>query len=129
MDMNAIQINPISKKTKKILEKMGITDISKVDTIPFSSLEQQNLLPHDLEKIVYELMDLGCLSHPDGKIFIFAIPITKRLLHILENYEVYYLSRLSKYSLKEIRQFRNLGASTFEELVKVCNEYETPLPD
>ena len=74
-------------------------------------------------------MPLGCLHHPDGEVFIFDIPITKRLLHILEDNEVYYLSRLSKYSLKEIRQFRNLGVSTFEELEKVCNDYETPLPD
>ena len=129
MDMNAIQNNPISKKTQKVLKNMGITDISKVDSIPFASLEQQDLLRHELEQIVYELMDLGCLSHPDGEIFIFSIPTSKRLLHILENYKVYYLSRLSKYSLKEIMQFRNLGAGTFEELEKVCKEYETPLPD
>lgn len=129
MDMNAIQYNPISKSTKKYLKDIGITDISKVDSIPFSSLEQLNLLRHEFEKIIYELMPLGCLHHPDGEIFIFDIPITKRLLHILEDKEVYYLSRLSKYSLKEIKQFRNLGANTFEELEKVCNEYETPLPD
>lgn len=127
MDMNAIQNNPISKSTKKFLKSIGIPDISKIDTISFSSLEQ-NLLPYDLEKIIYELMPLGCLCHPDGEIFIFDIPITKRLLHILANYDVYYLSRLSKYSLKEIMQFRNLGANTFQELEKVCKEYEIPLP-
>lgn len=129
MDMNAIQNNLISKNTKKILKDIGITDISTVDTVPFSSLEQLNLLRHDFEKIIYELIPLGCLHHPEGEVFIFDIPMTKRLLHILENHEVYYLSRLSKYSLKEIRQFRNLGASTFEELEKVCNEYKIPLPD
>lgn len=128
MNMIAIQNNPISKNTKKFLKNIGITDISAVDTISFSSLEQ-NLLPYDLEKIVYELMPLGCLRHPDGEIFIFDIPMTKRLLHILANYDVYYLSRLAKYSLREIMQFRNLGANTFHELEKVCKEYETPLPD
>lgn len=128
MDMNAIQNNPVSKNTKKILKNMGITDITKVGTIPFSSLEQQNFLRHDFEKIIYELMPLGCLHHPDGEIFIFDIPITKRLLHILEDYKVYYLSRLSMYSLKEIMQFRNLGVKTFEELEKICKEYEISLP-
>lgn len=127
MDMNAIQNNPISKNTKKFLKSIGFTDISEVDTIYFSSLEQ-NLLPYDIEKIIYELMPFGCLRHPDGEIFIFDIPMTKRLLHILANYDVYYLSRLSKYSLKEIMQFRNLGANTFHELKKVCEEYAIPLP-
>ena len=100
MDMNAIQNNPISKSTKKFLKSIGISDISKVDTISFSSLEQ-NLLPYDLEKIIYELMPLGCLCHPDGEIFIFDIPITKRLLHILANYDVYYLSKIGRASCRE----------------------------
>ena len=39
MDMNTIQNNPISKSTQKFLKDIGITDISKVDSIPFSSLE------------------------------------------------------------------------------------------
>ena len=127
MDMNTIQNNPISKNTKKFLKSIGITDISEVDNISFSSLEQK-LLPSDLEKIIYELMPLGCLRHPEGEIFIFDVPMTKRLLHILANYDVYYLSRLSKYSLKEILQFRNLGTNTFHELEKICEEYDIPLP-
>lgn len=127
MDMNAIQNNPLSRNTKKILKNIGIPNILAIDTVSFSSLEQ-NLLPYDLEKIIYELMPLGCLYHPDGEIFIFDIPITKRLLHILANYNVYYLSRLAKYSLKEIMQFRNLGTNTFHELEKVCKEYNISLP-
>ncbi len=127
MDISAIQKNPISKNTKKFLNSIGIKDISEADNISFSSLEQ-NLLPSDLEKITYELMPLGCLRHPEGEIFIFDIPMTKRLLHILANYDVYYLSRLSKYSLKEILQFRNLGTNTFHELEKICEEYNIPLP-
>lgn len=127
MNMNAIQTNPISKNTKKFLKSIGIMDIAEVDSIYFSSLEK-NLLPYELEKIIYELMPLGCLCHPDGEIFIFDVPMTKRLLHILANYDVYYLSRLSKYSLREIMQFRNLGANTFHELEKVCREYEIALP-
>lgn len=127
MDINSIQKNPISKNTKKFLNSIGITDISKVDNIFFSSLEQ-NLLPKDLEKVTYELMPLGCLRHPEGEIFIFDVPMTKRLLHILANYDVYYLSRLTKYSLKEILQFRNLGVNTFQELEKICKEYGIPLP-
>lgn len=127
MDMNTIQNNPISKNTKKFLKSIGITDISEVDNISFASLEQK-LLPSDLEKIIYELMPLGCLRHPEGEIFIFDVPMTKRLLHILANYDVYYLSRLSKYSLKEILQFRNLGSNTFRELEKICEKYDIPLP-
>lgn len=127
MDMN-FQNNPISKKTKKFLKSIGITDTTEIDSIYFSSLEQQDLLPYDLEKITYELMQLRCLCHPAGEIFIFDIPMTKRLLHILANYDIYYLSRLSKYSLREIMQFRNLGANTFMELEKICEEYEVPLP-
>ncbi len=127
MDISASQKNPISKNTKKFLNSIGIKDISEADNISFSSLEQ-NLLPSDLEKITYELMPLGCLRHPEGEIFIFDVPMTKRLLHILANYDVYYLSRLSKYSLKEILQFRNLGANTFKELEKICEEYNIPLP-
>lgn len=126
MDMNTIPQNPISKNTKKFLKSIGITDISGIDHISFSSLEQK-LLPSDLEKVTYELMPLKCLQHPEGEIFIFDVPMTKRLLHILANYNVYYLSRLSKYSLKEILQFRNLGANTFQELEKICEEYDIPL--
>lgn len=127
MDISTIQNNPISKSTKKFLKSIGITDISKVGNISFSSLEQ-NLLPKDLEKVTYELMPFGCLQHPEGEVFIYDVPMTKRLLHILANYDVYYLSRLSKYSLKEILQFRNLGANTFQELEKICEEYDILLP-
>lgn len=127
MDISTIQNNPISKSTKKFLKSIGITDISKVGNISFSSLEQ-NLLPKDLEKVTYELMPFGCLQHPEGEVFIYDVPMTKRLLHILANYDVYYLSRLSKYSLKEILQFRNLGTNTFQELEKICEEYDILLP-
>lgn len=127
MDISTLQKKPISKNTKKFLQSIGIMELSKIDNIPFSSLEQ-NLLPSDLEKITYELMSLGCLQHPEGEIFIFDVPMTKRLLHILANYNVYYLSRLSKYSRREILQFRNLGSNTFQELEKICGEYGILLP-
>lgn len=127
MDISTLQKKPISKNTKKFLQSIGIMELSKIDNIPFSSLEQ-NLLPSDLEKITYELMPLGCLQHPEGEIFIFDVPMTKRLLHILANYNVYYLSRLSKYSRREILQFRNLGSNTFQELEKICGEYGILLP-
>lgn len=127
MDISTLQKKPISKNTKKFLQSIGIMELSKIDNIPFSSLEQ-NLLPSDLEKITYELMPLECLQHPEGEIFIFDVPMTKRLLHILANYNVYYLSRLSKYSRREILQFRNLGSNTFQELEKICGEYGILLP-
>lgn len=127
MDAKAIQDNPLSRNTKKFLKSIGITDLSEMDYIDFSSLEQ-NLQSYEIEKVTYELMTLRCLRHPEGEFFIYDIPMTKRLLHILANYNVYYLSRLSKYSLKEIMQFRNLGAYAFQELETICKQYEVPLP-
>ncbi|MCH5248338.1 MAG: hypothetical protein J1E98_00325 [Lachnospiraceae bacterium] len=127
MYKNAIQKKPISKKTEKFLYSIGITDITEADNISLSSLKH-NLLHGELEKIIYELIPLECLHHPEGEIFIYDIPMTKRLLHVLANHDVYYLSSLSKYNLKEILQFRNLGSNTFQELKKICEEYNIPLP-
>lgn len=127
MTENKISSFSISRNTKNFLKSIGIVGIPAANSVPFSSLEQ-NLFPRELEKISYELMNLGCLRHDESDTFIFDIPMGKRLQHILANYNVYYLSRLSKYSLMEIRQFHNLGDAAFQELKEICRKYNVPLP-
>lgn len=128
MDINVKQNAVLSQNTIKVLNNLGISDITTKVNIDFSSLRQTYIPYCDLEKAIYELKPLGLLRHPEGEIFIFDIPISKRLLHILERHDVYYLSKLSNLTRKEILQFRNLGASTFKELEHICNDYQIPLP-
>lgn len=127
MDTNIKQNNQFSRLTKKLLKNMGITDISKEEGIDFSSIKLDFIAYYELEKVIFELKPY--LRHPEGEIFLYDIPMSKRLLHILANYNVFYLSKLSNYTHQEILQFRNLGTKTLKELKNVCKEYHITLPE
>lgn len=126
MDITAKHIANLSNSTIKILENLGIYDLTKIGYIDFSSLQHTPYC--DIEKTIYELKQLGLLQHPENEIFIFDIPMSTRLLHILARHNIFYLSKLSNLTLKEILQFRNLGTSTFSELKDICNKYHITLP-
>lgn len=126
MDTIAKQNNQFSRLTKKLLKNMGISDISKEEGIDFSSIKLDFMAYYELEKVILELKPY--LRHPEGEVFLYDIPMSKRLLHILANYKVFYLSRLSNYTYQEILQFRNLGTKTLKELENVCKEYHITLP-
>lgn len=126
MDTIAKQNNQFSRLTKKLLKNMGISDISKEEGIDFSSIKLDFMAYYELEKVILELKPY--LRHPEGEVFLYDIPMSKRLLHILANYKVFYLSRLSNYTYQEILQFRNLGSKTLKELENVCKEYHITLP-
>lgn len=126
MDTIAKQNNQFSRLTKKLLKNMGISDISKEEGIDFSSIKLDFIAYYELEKVIFELKPY--LRHPEGEVFLYDIPMSKRLLHILANYKVFYLSRLSNYTYQEILQFRNLGSKTLKELENVCKEYHITLP-
>lgn len=127
MDTIAKQNNQFSRLTKKLLKNMGISDISIEEGIDFSSIKLDFMAYYELEKVILELKPY--LRHPEGEVFLYDIPMSKRLLHILANYKVFYLSRLSNYTYQEILQFRNLGTKTLKELENVCKEYHITLPE
>lgn len=127
MDTIAKQNNQFSRLTKKLLKNMGISDISKEEGIDFSSIKLDFMAYYELEKVILEIKPY--LRHPEGEFFLYDIPMSKRLLHILANYKVFYLSRLSNYTHQEILQFRNLGTKTLKELENVCKEYHITLPE
>lgn len=127
MDTIAKQNNQFSRLTKKLLKNMGISDISKEEGIDFSSIKLDFMAHYELEKVILEIKPYLC--HPEGEVFLYDIPMSKRLLHILANYKVFYLSRLSNYTHQEILQFRNLGTKTLKELENVCKEYHIVFPE
>lgn len=127
MDTIAKQNNQFSRLTKKLLKNMGISDISKEEGIDFSSIKLDFIAYYELEKVIFELKPY--LRHPEGEVFLYDIPMSRRLLHILANYKVFYLSRLSNYTHQEILQFRNLGAKALKELEDVCKQYHIVFPE
>lgn len=127
MNTNKMQNNQFSRPTKKLLKNMGITDISQERKIDFSSIKLDFMAYYELEKMILELKPY--LRHPEGEVFLYDIPMSRRLLHILANYKVFYLSRLSNYTHQEILQFRNLGAKALKELEDVCKQYHIVFPE
>ena len=100
----------LSNQTKNILHELGFTMVSDLEGHDYIFLMQKfPLKRHHVYSIIHELNDAGYLLPPDNAVSIYDIPISKRLINILERNYILYLSQLSLYSKEEPACLRNLG--------------------
>lgn len=81
-----------------------------------------------MEKMHFEstLSSTTNLSIED-ELYVQELPMSKRLLNVLERNGIYDLSMISQYTYENIMHFRNMGDKTYAELKEVCNKYQVPL--
>ena len=83
----------ISDRTKNILHELGFTMISDLEGHDYISLIQKfPFQRHYVYSIIQELNNAGYLLPPENAISIYDVPMSQRLLHILERNYILYLS-------------------------------------
>lgn len=118
----------ISKYAKNILHELGFTMVSDLEGHDYISMIQKfPLKRHLVYSIIQELNDAGYLLSSDNAVSIYDIPMSKRLLHILEKNYFLYLSQLSLCSKEELACLRNLGEQTMIELEEICQAHQIEL--
>lgn len=120
-DINIQDLN-ISANAKRILQTAGFTKVSELKGHNYITLTPKFPRHYNLLPVIQELNPLGYLLAPESEVSIYDIPMSKRLVNILERNNVIYLSQLSEYPKEEIQKFRNLGEKTFIELEQICQE-------
>lgn len=114
----------ISDCTKNILHELGFTMVSVLEGHDYISLIQKfPLQRHRVYSIIQELNTAGYLLPPENAISIYDVPMSQRLLHILERNYILYLSQLSLCSKEEHARMRNLGEQTMIELEEICKAH------
>lgn len=102
----------ISEYTKNILHELGFTEVSDLEGHDYISLTQKfPFKRHYIASIIQELNAAGYLLPPENAVTIYDVPMSQRLLHILERNYIFYLSQLSLCSKEELtrpRQHRHL---------------------
>lgn len=127
MDQKIDDLN-ISYYAKNALHELGFTMVSDLADYDYISLIQK--LPYKCNGIhsaIQKLNDAGYLLPPENAVSIYDVPMSQRLLHILERNYILYLSQLSLCSKEQIAQMRNLGERTMLELEEVCKAYNIEL--
>lgn len=122
MDIDIQDLN-ISTVVKRDLQNAGFTKTSELSGHNYITLASKFPHNYNLQAIIQELNPLGYLLPPENEISILDIPISKRLYHILERNNIFYLSQLSAYPQEEILQFRNMGEKTLAELKIICQKH------
>ena len=118
----------LSSHTKNTLHELGFTMVSDLEGQDYISLIQKfPLKRHCVYSIIQELNDAGYLLPPDNAVSIYDVPMSKRLLHVLERNYFLYLSQLSLCSKEELACLRNLGEQTMIELEELCQAYHIEL--
>lgn len=114
----------ISDRTKNILHELGFTMISDLEGHDYISLIQKfPFQRHYVYSIIQELNNAGYLLPPENAISIYDVPMSQRLLHILERNYILYLSQLSLCSKEEHARMRNLGEQTMMEMEELCKAH------
>lgn len=114
----------ISDRTKNILHELGFTMISDLEGHDYISLIQKfPFQRHYVYSIIQELNNAGYLLPPENAISIYDVPMSQRLLHILERNYILYLSQLSLCSKEEHARMRNLGEQTMMEMEEICKAH------
>lgn len=78
---------------------------------------------HYIASIIQEVNAAGYLLPPENSITIYDVPMSQRLLHILERNYIFYLTQLSLCSKEEHARMRNLGERTMQELEEICKTH------
>lgn len=118
----------LSYYPKNTLHELGFTMVSDLKGHDYSSLIQKfPLKRHRVYSIIKELNDAGYLLPSDNAVSIYDVPMSKRLLHILERNYILYLSQLSLCSKEELACLRNLGEQTMIELEEICQTHQIEL--
>ena len=82
----------ISDNTKNTLHELGFTMVSDLNKQDYISLIQKfPLKRHCVYSIIRELNAAGYLLPPDNTVSIYDVPMSQRLLHILERNYILYL--------------------------------------
>ena len=114
----------ISDRTKNIIHELGFTMISDLEGHDYISLIQKfPFQRHYVYSIIQELNNAGYLLPPENAISIYDVPMSQRLLHILERNYFLYLSQLSLCSKEEHARMRNLGEQTMMEMEEICKAH------
>lgn len=114
----------ISDYTKNILHELGFTMVSDLEGHDYISLIQKfPLQRHRVYSIIQDLNAAGYLLPPENAISIYDVPMSQRLLHILERNYILYLSQLSLCSKEEHARMRNLGEQTMMEMEEICKAH------
>lgn len=93
----------ISEYTKNILHELGFTKVSDFEGHDYISLTQKFPFKlHYIASIIQEVNAAGYLLPPENSLTIYDVPMSQRLLHILERNYIFYLTQLSLCS-KELR--------------------------
>ncbi len=120
----------LSSHTKNTLHELGFTMVSDLEGQDYISLILIQKFPlkcHCVYSIIQELNDAGYLLPPDNAVSIYDVPMSKRLLHVLERNYFLYLSQLSLCPKEELACLRNLGEQTMIELEELCQAYHIEL--
>lgn len=114
----------ISEYAKNILHELGFTEVSDLEGHDYISLTQKfPFKRHYIASIIQELNASGYLLPPENSVTIYDVPMSQRLLHILERNYIFYLSQLSLCSKEEHARMRNLGERTMQELEEICKAH------
>lgn len=114
----------ISEYTKNILHELGFTEVSDLEGLDYISLTQKfPFKRHYIAFIIQELNTAGYLLPPENSVTIYDVPMSQRLLHILERNYIFYLSQLSLCSKEEHARMRNLGEQTMLEMEEICKAH------
>ncbi len=114
----------ISEYTKNILHELGFTEVSDLEGLDYISLTQKfPFKRHYIASIIQELNAAGYLLPPENAVTIYDVPMSQRLLHILERNYIFYLSQLSLCSKEEHARMRNLGERTMLEMEEICKAH------
>ena len=114
----------ISEYAKNILHELGFTEVSDLEGHDYISLTQKfPFKRHYIASIIQELNAAGYLLPPENSVIIYDVPMSQRLLHILERNYIFYLSQLSLCSKEEHARMRNLGERTMRALEEICKAH------
>lgn len=113
----------ISYRSKEIMKNLGFEYVSDLQNHNFYTIKKINSKPYPICDVIREFMELGYLLLPDYEVCIYDIQMSSRLINILKNNQIMYLSQLSQYSLEWLLNLRNMGPITIKELESICNSY------
>lgn len=114
---------PLSRKTKRLLQEMGLCKIKDLYNENYFSLKDKFTDIYEMGTTIKELNSLGFLIAPDNEILLYNTNMSKRLLNILARYNIFYLSELINIPKEHLNKFRGLGEKSFLELEVVCSSY------
>lgn len=82
-----------------------------------------NTYQNERTKVISVLNDIGSDAlQACERVFISELPMTPRLLNILQRSGIFYLDQVASYPKETIMKFRNMGEGTYKELQYFCSQ-------